>query len=206
MADGSVKANQAATAPKSPAFDSPIPIPTWLEAGPFTDTLRLSAFVCIPCRAHCPGGTNPSSAGPFLYNRFACPGSLSARRWRFSQVPRLPPVCACPALRPRRCPLDSPLRLLDHSLPALTDRRLSQAFARLSSRTTTIYFSGLSHAAYPLATPGFIHTLLGMHAGSLQIRRLTSSDGNWTVSWPHPLGNVIPFHRLLSDPRDLDLT
>jgi len=52
--------------------------------------LRLSAFVCVPCRAHCPGGTNPSSAWPFLYNRFACPDSLSARRWRFSQVPRLP--------------------------------------------------------------------------------------------------------------------
>ena len=69
-----------------------------------------------------------------------------------------------------------------------------------------LFFSGLSDAAYPLATPGFIHTLLGMHAGSLQIRRLTSSDGNWTVSWPHPLGNVIPFHKLLSDPRDLDLT
>ncbi len=67
-------------------------------------------------------------------------------------------------------------------------------------------FSGLSHAAYTLATPGFKHTLTGMHAGSLQIRRLTYSDGIWAVSCPHPLGNTIQFHNLLSDPKDLGLT
>jgi hypothetical protein len=46
-------------------------------------------------------------------------------------------------------------------------------------------FSGLSHAACALATPGFIHTLADMHAGSLQIRRLTSSRGNWALARTH---------------------
>jgi len=44
--------------------------------------------------------------------------------------------------------------------------------------TTRLTFSGLSHAAYALATPGFTHTLSAMHAGSLQFRRLTFSGGN----------------------------
>ena len=33
-ADGSVKPTHAAAAPGSPAFASPMPIPTWLEVGP----------------------------------------------------------------------------------------------------------------------------------------------------------------------------
>jgi hypothetical protein len=45
-----------------------------------------------------------------------------------------------------------------------------------------------------------------MHAGSLQIRWLTFSGENWAVSYPYSLGNIIQFHELLSDPKDLDLT
>ena len=45
-----------------------------------------------------------------------------------------------------------------------------------------------------------------MHAGSLQIRRLTSSGGNCTVDRAHPLGNINQFHRLLPVPKILNLT
>jgi len=55
----------------------------------------------------------------------------------------------------------------------------------ITPRTTTITFSGLGHAACTLAAPGFIHTLAGMHAGSLQIRWLTSSHGNWAKARTH---------------------
>ena len=81
-------------------------------------------------------------------------------------------------------------------LPTRKDRRLSPDYPWVSSRTTNIQFSGLSHAAYTLATPGFTHTLSAMHAGLLQIRRLTSSGGNWTVACLHPLGNIIQFHEI----------
>ena len=95
---------------------------------------------------------------------------------------RVTPMCTCPARRPRWCPVNSPYRLRDYSLPATPNRRLSQACARLSSRTTNIHFSGLGHAACTLATPGFIHTLSDMHAGSLPIQWPASSDGNQTIS------------------------
>ena len=116
------------------------------------------------------------------------------------------PVCTCPARRPRWCPLNSPYRLQNCCLPSVRQRRLSPALAGLSSRTTNIQFSGLSHAACTLATPGFTHTLLDMHAGSLQIRRLTFSGENRAVSYPYSLGNIIQFHKLLFDPMDLNLT
>ncbi len=74
------------------------------------------------------------------------------------------------------------------------------------SRTTSIGSSGLSHAAYALVTPGFTHHLSAMHAGSLQFRRLTYSGGNRAVVCLHPLGSNIQFLKLLSDPKDLNLT
>ena len=45
-----------------------------------------------------------------------------------------------------------------------------------------------------------------MHAGSLQIQRLTSSGGTYTVARAHPLGNINQFHRVLPDPEVLNLT
>ncbi len=68
-------------------------------------------------------------------------------------------LCTCPARGLRWCPLNSPSRLRESCLPAQPDRRLSPAFAGLSSWTTTMKFSELSYAAYTLATPGFTHTL-----------------------------------------------
>ena len=99
----------------------------------------------------------------FLY-RFACPGALRKEMAVLSSS-LATPVCACPARRPRWCPVDLPWRLQDYCLPAHPHRRLYQTLARLSSWTTTIRFSGLSHAAYTLATPGFKHTLTGYACG-----------------------------------------
>ena len=84
--------------------------------------------------------------------------------------------------------------------------RHHNGLSMLSLWTTNIQFSELSNAAYALTTPGFIHTLLDMHAGSLQVRWLFSPDGTWAVLRPHPLGNYNSFHGLRSDPKALDLT
>ena len=70
-------------------------------------------------------------------------------------------LCTCPARRLRWCPLDSPCRLQDYCLLLHQERQLSPAVAGLSSRTTKMHFSELSHAAYTLATPGFTHTFTG---------------------------------------------
>jgi hypothetical protein len=78
------------------------------------------------------------------------------------------PMNACPALRPRWCPGCLPCRPQDCCLPATGNRRLSpQYLLRTILLSTTLLFSGLNHAAYLLATPGSIHPLAGMHAGSL---------------------------------------
>ena len=70
---------------------------------------------------------------------------------------RVPPVKTCPALRPRWCPAHSPWRTQDCGLPVRANRRLP----------TTIPLSGLHHAACLLATPGFVRSLTGRHAGLL---------------------------------------
>jgi hypothetical protein len=78
------------------------------------------------------------------------------------------PMNACPALRPRWCPGCLPWRPQDCCLPATGNRRLSaQSLLRTILLSTTLLFSGLQHAACLLATPGSIHPLAGMHAGSL---------------------------------------
>jgi len=124
------------------------------------------------------------SAWPYFFTGVAVTGCLHKEMTVLSSS-QATPLCTCPARRSRWCPFSSPLRLQDHSLPEPPTRRLSRAFARLSSWTTTLHFSGLSHAACTLATPGFIRTLTGTHAGSLEIRWLTSSHGNWAKSRTH---------------------
>ena len=99
---------------------------------------------------------------------------------------RVPPLSACPALRPRWCPVYLPYRIRDCCLPSRQNRRLSLrsiVTARctiLSSNTgfligrfqqeviplsTTIHISGLYHAACTLAPPGSVSPITGMHAG-----------------------------------------
>ncbi len=106
---------------------------------------------------------------------------------------RVPPLKTCPALRPRWCPAHSPYRTQDCCLPALANRRLS-------SLSTTIPISGLNHAAYLLATPGFVRPLAGRHAGSLLTCWLDVSQVG-LAHGAHPLGNDNPFHGVTSTPK-----
>ncbi len=104
-------------------------------------------------------GVHPSAPG-----RFCMPVCLSRCRRKEMAVlssAQATPVRACPVRGLRWCPLDSPWRLLDSCLPVQSDRQLSPARTGLSSWTTTMKLSELSHAAYSLATPGFTHTLTG---------------------------------------------
>jgi len=103
---------------------------------------------------------------------------------------RVPPVKTCPALRPRWCPAYSPYRTQDCGLPALANRRL----------TTTLPIAGLNHAAYLLATPGFVRPLTGRHAGSLLTGWLDVSQVGLARCAP-PLGNNNPFHGGTSNPK-----
>ena len=103
------------------------------------------------------GGDHPSAPGHFCIP--VCPPGALRKEMTVLSSSQATPVCTCPARRPRWCPLDSPYRLQNCCLPSIRQRRLSPATAGLSSRTTNIQFSGLSHAAYTLATPGFTHTL-----------------------------------------------
>jgi len=96
---------------------------------------------------------------------------------------RVPPVQTCPALRPRWCPVRSPKRAQDCCLPVRANRRLP----------TTIHFSGLHHAAYLLATPGFVRPLTGRHAGSLLTGWLDVNQVGFAHG-THPLGNNNQFH------------
>jgi hypothetical protein len=120
------------------------------------DTLRSPAFVRIAFRV---AEITRQRLAAFVY-RFACPGAPRKEMAVLSSS-QATPVCTCTARRLRWCPLDSPWRLQDWRLPSNPERRLSQALAGLSSRTTNIRFSELSHAACTLATPGFTHTFTG---------------------------------------------
>ena len=114
----------------------------------------FSLFVVSP-QGSWSGRSAQSAPGP-LVTRSPSPG-IASRSQVALPSSRVPPVKACPALRPRWCPAHSPSRTQDCCLPARANRRLP----------TTIHISGLHHAAYLLATPGFVRPLAGRHAGSL---------------------------------------
>jgi hypothetical protein len=91
-----------------------------------------------------------------------------ARRQRALPRSPVPPMPACPALRPRWCPGYVPCRPQDCCLPATGHRRLSpHDLLRTILLSTTLRFAGLHHAACLLAPPGTIHPCAGMHAGAL---------------------------------------
>ena len=89
------------------------------------------------------------------------PGPLSpgmgARREVALPSSRVPPGKTCPALRPRWWPAHSPSRPQDCCLPGHATRRLP----------TTIPISGRHPAACLLASPGSVHSLTAVPAGSL---------------------------------------
>lgn len=117
--------------------------------------------LCLCPLSGLPFGCDDDPIGTWPFSSPACLTGCHHKEMTVLSSSRATPVCTCPALRSRWCPPRSPWRFRDHSLPARRNRRLSSARAELSFRTTTIKFSGLSHAAYSLVTPGFTHTLTG---------------------------------------------
>jgi hypothetical protein len=60
--------------------------------------------------------------------------------------------------------------------------------------------SGVHTAACLLATPGFVRPLAGRHAGALLTGWLDLSQGDWSRTDSHPLGNDNPFRGFSPNP------
>src|SRR6266478_265440 len=169
-------------------YDCPLSLSGRFAYRSLPDTLRAFMVRGLP---HGLGTTGKAPRIPpgLLVTRSPPPG-ISSRRQVALPSSRVPPVKTCPALRPRWCPAHSPSRTQDCCLPALANRRLP----------TTIHISGLNHAAYLLATPGFVRPLAGRHAGSLLTCWLDVSQVG-LAQGAHPLGNNNPFHGVTSNPK-----
>ena len=93
-------------------------------------------------------------------------------------------------------------------LPSVTPKTSAFTSCRrfiLSDHEKYTFRSSVTRPAHSLHLAS--HTpLQDMHAGSLQIRRLTSSGGNCSASRAHPLGNNNQFHGVPSDSKVLNLT
>ena len=112
---------------------------------------------------------------------------------------RVAPVRTCPDLRPRWCP----------SLLAVTQEKTAafryvQCVGVSSPRSGrypvghNVQISGLNSAACTFATPGFIHPVTGMHAGSLRTCWLGFGPVGLAFLAAHRLGNISEFQCLLS--------
>jgi hypothetical protein len=128
------------------------------------------------------GRSAQSPPGP-LVTRSPSPGIASRSQGALPRS-RVPPVKACPALRPRWCPAHAPSRAQDCCLPAHAHRRLP----------TTLHISGLNNTAYLLAPPGSVRPFTGRHAGWLLTCWLDLSQGGIEPHSAHPLGNINQFH------------
>jgi hypothetical protein len=147
------------------ATTAALPVSGSFTCRSFPDTLPASVVRGVPYGLMVEWKP-PTTPGP-LVTRSPTPG-ICARRQVALPSSRVPPMAACPALRPRWCPRHSPYRVQDCCLPALAHRRLSPRYLlRDILLSTTIHLSGLNHAACVLATPGFVRPLTGRHAGSL---------------------------------------
>src|SRR5712691_7826881 len=135
-------------------YDCHLPVSGASLGARLPDTLPASACLWSPKRAH---GRVEAPDHARAFGHPVPPSGYGTRRQVALPSSRVPPMVPCPALRPRWCPAHSPSRTQDCCLPALANRRLP----------TTIHLSGLHHAAYLLATPGFVRPLAGRHAGSL---------------------------------------
>jgi hypothetical protein len=76
----------------------------------------------------------------------------------------------------------------------------SLASTEIILRTTTLLFSGLTPAAYRLATPGSVQPLTTLHAGSLLSCWLGVAQVGLEFENSHPLGNVDLFREVSSSP------
>ena len=110
-------------------------------------------------------------------------------------------MSTCPALiRPRWCP--SPLAMTQERTAAFRSLQgvgfLSPRIGRLSLWTTTIHISGFNSAACTLVTPGSIHPVTGMHAGSLRTCRLNVGPVGLALlplNMAHRLGDINEFQK-----------
>ena len=144
---------------------------TMAISGHFAWRSRPDTLPAFRCVRGLPAGLVAGWKLPSHARAFGRPvpqSGICARRPMALPRSQATPMNACPALRPRWCPGDLPCRTQDCGLPATGHRRLSpQSLLRIILLSTTLLFSGLHHAACLLATPGSIHPLAGMHAGSL---------------------------------------
>ena len=166
--------------------------------------------VCVPLRARWQPEALCHRQGSWSAGTPALPAFLTWRQTALSSA-RVPPVSACPALRPRWCPEHLAPCLRDCCLPGAANRRLSLS---ASSRgypqwTTTILIAGLDHAACTFATPGSAPPLTRTHAGSLLTwgQPLVRSDLS-RLPRDSPTGEQCPIswiHLYVSNPKVSDL-
>ena len=92
----------------------------------FPDPLGSRLLLCVPWspKARVKGGRFLSTPGVFPTLGGTPAPDLSPRRPLALPSSRVTPVEACPALRPRWCPVYSPYRIQDCCLPVTAHRRL----------------------------------------------------------------------------------
>ena len=161
-----------ASLPHLPWYYAPLRLPPCPSRGP--SLVARSPIPCLlPCVRGVPIGLVARAEAPGHARAFGHPVPHSSGncrqgdRW-LSQVPKFPLW--------RHAPLSDPggvLRTRQNAPRTAAFRSLETVGFPLDTSlrdilwTTTILFSGLNHAAYLLATPGFVRPLAGRHAGSL---------------------------------------
>jgi hypothetical protein len=117
--------------PHLPRYYAPLRLPMAHLGGvrcslSFPDPLGARLLLCVPWspKARVKGGRCLSTPGVFPTLGGTPAPDLSPRRPLALPRSRVTPVEACPALRPRWCPVYSPYRIQDCCLPVTAHRRL----------------------------------------------------------------------------------
>jgi hypothetical protein len=156
------------------SYDCLLPVSGRFPCRSLPDPLFASS-VCVPSAGSWPLRSSYAYAWPTWSPGTPLPGSSTRRQGALPRSP-VPPLSACPALRPRWRPRCSPLRAADRCLPLHCRRRLWLPSLQLGviRGSTTIHISGLNPAACPLAPPGFGLPLPGLPAGfaTVELARL----------------------------------
>ena len=166
-------------------YDCPLSLSGASLVARLPDTLPASVVRGVP-RGLMVEWKPPTTPG-LLVTRSPIPGMQQGDSW-LSQVPECP-LC-------RHAPLSDPGGVLCTRHIA----RRTAAFQPLDTVgfSTTIHFSGLHHAAYLFATPGFVRPFTGRHAGSLLTCWLDFSQVGLEPYYSHPLGNNNQFRGVTS--------
>jgi len=138
----------------------------------FPDPLGSRLLLCVPWspKARVKGGRFLSTPGVFPTLGGTPAPDLSPRRPLALPSSRVTPVEACPALRPRWCPVYSPYRIQDCCLPVTAHRRLlpRSRWGYPTDHDST-YFGALSRGLLPR---------------SLQLRTPITGCARGVRSWP----------------------